>query len=162
MQILPFTQYHESSLTHLWSLAHSMGATYLINQIPSPNTKNMSPYELLYHQPPNYADLRTFGCLCFPNLSHSTPNKFSPCSTECVFLGYPHNYIGYKYLNLTTNKIQVSRHVTFHESTFPFLSKKNASLNPPKLQPNTLPPPSLLLVPTSSNLNFTIHSKSIP
>ncbi|KAI0528816.1 hypothetical protein KFK09_001359 [Dendrobium nobile] len=37
-------------------------ATYLVNRMPSPNTHNVSPYELLHHRTPEYAHLRIFGC----------------------------------------------------------------------------------------------------
>lgn len=45
----------------------------------------------------------------------------------CAFLGYPSGYKGYKLLDLTTNKVFVSRDVVFHEHTFPFHSP-NTSL----------------------------------
>jgi hypothetical protein len=44
---------------------------------------------LLYGVHPTYDHLCTFGCLCFPNLSHSIAHKLSPCSTRCILLGYP-------------------------------------------------------------------------
>lgn len=41
----------------------------------------------------------------------------------CVFLGYPTSHRGYRCLDLATHKIIIiSRHDTFDESSFPFLS----------------------------------------
>lgn len=38
----------------------------------------------------------------------------------CLFLGYPSNHKGYQCSDLSTNRITISRHVTFYESSFPF------------------------------------------
>ena len=40
-------------------------AIYLIYCTPSPLLANKTPYELLHNKRPYYADLRTFGCLCY-------------------------------------------------------------------------------------------------
>lgn len=60
-----------------------------------------------------------FGCLCYPNLSATAAHKLAPHSTPCVFLGYPSDHKGYRCLDLSTNRLIISRHVTFDETTFP-------------------------------------------
>lgn len=55
-----------ASLPNKFWLDALLTATYLINRISSPNTQNLSPYELLYKTPPNYNLLRVFGCLYYP------------------------------------------------------------------------------------------------
>nr|GEX28942.1 ribonuclease H-like domain-containing protein [Tanacetum cinerariifolium] len=67
---------------------------------------------------PNYADLRVFGCLCYPHLH--TNHKLEPHATPSIFLGYPTNHRGYRCLDLYTDKIILSRHVTFDETVFPY------------------------------------------
>jgi hypothetical protein len=104
--------------------------TYLYNQRPSRPLQLQTPYETLFLQPPDYSLLRTFGCLCFPNLSATTLNKLSPRSNPCVFIGYPHEHKDYRCLDLSTNKIITSHHVVFHESIFPFSSQARASSRP--------------------------------
>jgi histone deacetylase 1/2 len=64
-------------------------AVFLINRRPSSSIHNGIPYHILYRTMPDYSLLRVFGCMCYPNLSATTPHKLSPCSAECVFLGYP-------------------------------------------------------------------------
>jgi hypothetical protein len=51
----------------------------------------------------------------------TTPHKLSPRSTRCVFLCYSSDHKGYRYLNLSTNRLIVSRHVVFDEASFPFV-----------------------------------------
>jgi hypothetical protein len=78
------------------------------------------PYTLLHGTPPDYDQLRVFGCLCYPNLSATTSHKLAPRSTACVFLGYPSSHKGYRCLDLATKRIIISRHVVFDETLFPF------------------------------------------
>ncbi|GKB23075.1 ribonuclease H-like domain-containing protein [Tanacetum coccineum] len=61
-----------------------------------------------------------FGCLCYPYTF--SPHKLAPRTTLSIFLGYPYNHRGYRCLDLNTNKIIISRHVTFDEIVFPFSS----------------------------------------
>jgi hypothetical protein len=56
-------------------------ATYLINMCPCRAIGTTTLFELLLGVPPSYNHLRVFGCLCFPNLSATVPNKLSPHST---------------------------------------------------------------------------------
>ncbi|XP_071695889.1 uncharacterized protein [Rutidosis leptorrhynchoides] len=113
-------------------------AAHLLNILPSSAINHDIPYTRLYKQKPNYTTLRVFGCLCYPHL-HTT-NKLAPRSTPCIFLGYPSNHRGYRCLDLATNRIILSRHVTFDETSFPF-----GSMNP--TQPPSYdfldPPPNL-------------------
>jgi hypothetical protein len=73
----------------------------------------------LFDSPPSYEHLRVFGCTCYPNTSSTTPHKLSPRSTRCVFLGYSSDHKGYHCLDLSTNRLIVSRHVVFDEASFP-------------------------------------------
>jgi hypothetical protein len=49
----------------------------------------------------------------------SSRHKLSPRSTRCVFLGYSIDHKGYCCLDLSTNRLIVSRHVIFYEDSFP-------------------------------------------
>jgi hypothetical protein len=74
-------------------------------------------------------------------------HKLAPCSTPCVFLGYPHKHKGYRCLDLHTRKVLTSRHVIFDEQIFPFSTPspthQPAATDPNKLSSRLLPGPPL-------------------
>jgi hypothetical protein len=101
-------------------------ATYLLNCLPTKVNSMPSRFVALHAFAPSYEHLRMFGCICYPNLSTSAAHKLALRSTRCVFLGYSTDHKGYRYLDLSTNCIIISRHVAFAEEDFPF----SASLRP--------------------------------
>lgn len=85
-----------------WPFAFQ-NASYVINQMPTPILDLETPFETLFHLPPNYSKLKTFGCLCYPWLHPYAKHKLQPLSTPCVFLGYSTHQSAYKCLDPTTN-----------------------------------------------------------
>ena len=81
-----------------------------------------TPYTQLFGTKPNYSKLKIFGCLCYPWLRPYTSHKLEPRSTPCVFLGYSLTQSAYFCLDPSTSRVFVSRHVTFVENKFPFVS----------------------------------------
>nr|XP_016489332.1 PREDICTED: uncharacterized protein LOC107809250 [Nicotiana tabacum] len=110
--------FHATAPHSLWVEAFST-AVFLINRLPSPALHNKSPYELVFHTPPNYSFFRPFGCLCFPNLQAYRCRKLASLSAACVFLGYSPNHKGYRCMHLTTKRVYISRRVRFIEHVFP-------------------------------------------
>ncbi|GJR92139.1 ribonuclease H-like domain-containing protein [Tanacetum coccineum] len=100
-----------------WVEALNM-ATHLLNILPSTAISNDILYTRLYGKDTNYTLLRIFRCLCYPHLYPS--HKLEPRATPCIFLGYASFHRGYRCLDLHTNKIIISRHVTFDETVFPY------------------------------------------
>ncbi|WVZ90303.1 LOW QUALITY PROTEIN: hypothetical protein U9M48_036613, partial [Paspalum notatum var. saurae] len=90
--------------------------TYVLNRRPCSAIGNAIPYERLFGHSLDYSILRVFGCLCYPNLTSTTPHKLAPRSTACVFLGYPSSHKGYRCLDLSSRRIIISCHVVFDES----------------------------------------------
>jgi len=101
-----------------WSYAFE-SSIYLINRMPTPVLNYKSPFECLLKSSPDYAFLRTFGCLCFPFLRPCNTHKLDFRSSACVFLGYSNSHLGYRCLDLTSKRIYLARHVRFHEHVFP-------------------------------------------
>ena len=114
------------SLLHTLSLpkkfwTHAFQATtYLINRLPTPLLTWKSPYESLFQVSPTYDKLHIFGCRCYPWLHPYNTHKLEPCSRPCIFLGYSIDHHAFKCFNRTTNKLFISRHVTFVENSFPY------------------------------------------
>ncbi|GJT07828.1 ribonuclease H-like domain-containing protein [Tanacetum coccineum] len=107
-----------------WVEALNM-AVHLLNILPSTAINSEIPYTRLFGTNPDYSLLRTFGCLCYP---HLYPNhKLEPRATPAILLGYASNHHRYCFLDLTTNKISLSHHVTFDEIVFPYGTVKPTS-----------------------------------
>ncbi|GJX15168.1 ribonuclease H-like domain-containing protein [Tanacetum coccineum] len=100
-----------------WVKALNM-AIQLLNILPSTAIANDIPYTRLYGKDPNYTFLRIFRCLCYPHLYRSY--KLEPRATPSIFLGFASSHRGYCCLDLYTNKIIISRHVTFDKTVFPY------------------------------------------
>jgi hypothetical protein len=95
-------------------------ATVLFNILPTKTLGFVSPQFALHGKLPSYDHLRVFGCACYPNLATTAANKLAPRSTLCVFLGYSPHHKGYRCLDRSTNRVIISRHVSFDETLFPF------------------------------------------
>ncbi|MBW0535083.1 hypothetical protein O181_074798 [Austropuccinia psidii MF-1] len=81
-------------------------STFLCNIIPTPSRHNLSPHALWRDSPPRIKRLKTFGCRAVITIpKHHREWKLSPTAEEGIFLG----------------KVVVTKHVTFHELTFPEL-----------------------------------------
>ncbi|KAI0523201.1 hypothetical protein KFK09_005595 [Dendrobium nobile] len=145
---------HESGLPHkFWADATST-ANYLINQLPSKAIANQIPYQRLHGLLPTYNHLRTFGCLCYPWLRPYAPDKLSPRSHACAFIGYSVLHKGYKCYDVSSGKTYISRHVVFHEKQFPY----KTTAQPTSLDISTAPaniPPSLLIPPSTISQPIT-------
>jgi hypothetical protein len=92
---------------------------YLPNHLPIKTISAACPHVALFGSAPSYEHLCIFGCACYPNMTATAPHKLSPRSTRCVFLGYSANRKGYRCLDLSTNRLIISRHVVFYEDSFP-------------------------------------------
>ena len=115
---------HASLPLTFWVDALHM-ATYLQNILPSQLLANHSPTHRLYNKIPIYLTSVSSVVFFTPNLFSKAKHKLSPCSTPCIFLGFPLNHRGYCCLDISTNKINVSRHMTFDENTFPYPHSRN-------------------------------------
>lgn len=59
--------------------------------------------------------LKVFGSTCFVLLNNNEWTKLSPKSILCVFLGYGIEQKGYRCYDPKSNRLRISRNVTFHE-----------------------------------------------
>ena len=108
---------HLPSLFWCFAVKH---VVFLINCLPTPLLNNDSPYEHLYGFLCDLSHLRVFGCLCFAHTPAVHRTKFDSRAVSGVFLGFKPHTKGYLFLNLHNHKIDVTRHVIFYESHFPY------------------------------------------
>ena len=94
--------------------------------MPTPLLGGKSPFELLYGSSPNYENFHPFGCRVYPCLRAYMPNKFSPRSIPCIFLGYSPSYKGFRCLDPVTSRLYITRHAQFDENHFPFIDTSHA------------------------------------
>jgi len=107
---LPFL-FWEFAITHV---------AFLINSTPTPLLSNLAPHEKLYGSKCDLSFLKIFGCLCYSSTLTANRKKLDDKAIKVVFLGFPHNTKGYIILNLKYHRIEISRHVIFHETHFPY------------------------------------------
>ena len=82
--------------------------------------QNKTPFEILFHKPPAFDAIRTFGCLCFAHNQKTKGDKFASKSRKCVFVGYPFGKKGWNLYDLESKEFFVSHDVKFIEDVFPF------------------------------------------
>jgi hypothetical protein len=99
--------------------------THLLNLLPTKAIQVACLHIALFGSAPSYEHLRVFGCACYPNTAATAPHKLAHRSTRCVFLGYSSDHKGYRYLDLSTNRLIISRHVVFDEDRFPLATSPN-------------------------------------
>lgn len=107
----------------------ALHAVYIINRLPTLVLHNLSPFEKLFGQPPGYSILKPFGCASFVLLQPHEHTKLEPYTYLCFFLGYGIERKGYRCWDPISNRLRISRHVTFWENTmFSSLSKFHQSV----------------------------------
>ncbi|KAA0067280.1 Integrase, catalytic core [Cucumis melo var. makuwa] len=112
----------------------ALTSVYTINRLPSSVLQNISPFERLYGTPPNYSNLKVFGCACFVLLHPHEQTKLEPRARLCCFLGYDTEHKGFRCWDPLSNRLRISRHVTFWEHImFSRLSSFHASFSTPQL-----------------------------
>jgi hypothetical protein len=100
-------------------------ASYVLNRIPNRN-KETTPYENVVGRKPSLSYLCTWGCLTKVNVPISKKHKFGSKTVDCVFLGYAHHSIAYRFLvvksevhDMHVDTIFESHDTIFFENIFP-------------------------------------------
>jgi hypothetical protein len=98
---------------------------HVLNRVSMKN-KEKTPYKEWIGRKPSLSYLRTWGCLAKVNVPINKKCKLGPKIVDCVFLGYAHHSIAYKFLVIKSEVPNVYvvtfleyRGVTFFENIFP-------------------------------------------
>nr|GEY67450.1 hypothetical protein [Tanacetum cinerariifolium] len=118
------------------------------------SSSQKTPYELLYHKPPNLSFLHVFGALCYPTNNSENLGKLQTKADIGIFISYTHTKKAFQIYNRRTRRIIETIHVDFdeliamaseHSSSGPALHEITSITISSGLVSN--PPPSTPFVP---------------
>ena len=89
-------------------------------RLPSSVMAPLTPFEMFYGRKPDISHLRTFGCLAYVHLQKDQRPALTPHAAQCILIGYPVDYKGWRFWDPQARKEIISDSAVFHESTFPF------------------------------------------
>lgn len=89
-------------------------ANYLQNRLPSSSVAS-TPYELWHRKKPSYEHLRVFGSEAFVHIPKEKRRKLDKKAKKLVFVGYADGQKAYRFVNLETKGITISRDAKFLE-----------------------------------------------
>ena len=102
-------------LGRLWGEAvrHSV---YLLNRLPTKAMGDKTPFEGWYGRKPNLGYLKVFGCTTHVRIAGSHLKKLDDRSKPMVYLGVDEGCKAHRLLDVTGNKVVVSRDIICEES----------------------------------------------
>lgn len=96
-----------------------MTATFLRNRCPTRAIHlDKSPYQVWTMKKPILSNLKVFGCHAYVQVPKDKRAKFDSKSSLCRFLGYAEHQKSYRFEEVSTGAIKISRDATFMEDKF--------------------------------------------
>uniref|UniRef100_I1Q067 Retroviral polymerase SH3-like domain-containing protein n=1 Tax=Oryza glaberrima TaxID=4538 RepID=I1Q067_ORYGL len=136
-----------AGLPKAWWGEALLTSNHVLNRVPNRN-KDKTPYEIWIGRKPSLSYLRTWGCLAKVNVPITKKRKLRPKTMDCVFLGYAHHSIAYRFLivksevpDMHVGTIMESRDATFFERFFPMKDTHSGSNQPSEIIPSSITPP---------------------
>ncbi|WVZ50235.1 hypothetical protein U9M48_001509, partial [Paspalum notatum var. saurae] len=115
---------HTAGLSKTWWGEAILNSCHVLNRVPNRN-KDKAPYEEWIGRKPSLSCLCIWGCLTKVNVSINKKRKLGTKTVDCVFLGYAHQSIAYRFLvvksdvpDMYDDTIMESRDATFFENIF--------------------------------------------
>ena len=75
---------------------------YIQKKVPHSSVKGKTPFESCFGHKPNVSNLRVFGSTAWTRIPLDKRRDLKPQSIECLFIGYPDEYKGFKMLYIKT------------------------------------------------------------
>jgi transposase InsO family protein len=134
-----------AGLSKAWWGEAILIACHVLNRV-SMKKKEKTPYEEWIGRRSSLSYLRTWGCLAKVNMPINKKRKLGPKTLDCIFLGYAHHNIAYRFLvvksevpDMHVNSLLESRDATFFKSIFPMKDSHVISSLPLNEIVNTTP-----------------------
>jgi hypothetical protein len=135
-------------LSKVWWRVALLTSCHVLNRVPMKN-KEKTPYEEWIVRKPSLSYLCTWDCLVEVNVPINKKCKLGHKIVDCVFLGYAHLCIAYRFLVIKSEIPDVhvdtfleSRDVTFFENIFPMKNSYGMSSLPANVIADTSLEPS--------------------
>lgn len=106
-------------------------ANYVTNRTSTKANNVVTPFKHLTDKVPTVDHLRVFGCKSFVLNNSPKHKKWTPQSSECIFVGYNAVSRGFRNYHWPSHKIFVSKDVKFDKLTFPCITPNAASTSQP-------------------------------
>nr|CAE05066.1 OSJNBa0094P09.5 [Oryza sativa Japonica Group]CAE05129.1 OSJNBa0079F16.21 [Oryza sativa Japonica Group] len=136
-----------AGLPKAWWGEALLTSNHVLNRVPNRN-KDKTPYEICIGRKPSLSYLRTWGCLAKVNVPITKKRKLGSKTVDCVFPGYAHHSIAYRFLivksevpDMYVGTIMESRDAIFFESFFPMKDTHSSSSQPSEIIPSSITPP---------------------
>ena len=88
---------------------------YINNRVTHSSMKGNTPFKAYFGHKPDVSNLRVFGSTAWARIPLDKRRALQPQRIECLFIGYPDEYKGFKLLDIKTKYIIIQRSVKFDE-----------------------------------------------
>ncbi len=95
---------------YFWAKAVAT-VVYIMNRTPTTTVHGMTPEEKFTGKKPDVSHLKVFSCIAYVHVLDEKRSKLDPKAEKCIFIEYSLEQKGYRCLNPSTQKSQVSRDV---------------------------------------------------
>jgi len=90
---------------------------YILNRCPTKALKDKTPVEVWSGVKPSVSHFKIFGCIYYAHIPAEKRIELDEKSQIYIFIGYSDVTKRYRFLDIKTNKLAVSRDVIFDEET---------------------------------------------
>jgi transposase InsO family protein len=110
---------HRAGLSSYFWAEAAQAAVHVRNRCSTRAVPGATPYQVWTGRRPSIENLRVFGCVAYVHVvEQKRSDKLGDRSIRCIHVGYSAQSKAYRLYNPATDKVVVSRDVTFEEQKF--------------------------------------------